>query len=389
MKKYLLIAILTILNTNLFSQTTIVNYDNEKNWFNQGSDLPAETHWSISGQIEETVKLVEIQLYSSSDFSKDPIYVNQWERPFNFNGQTYTIQINKNLRGNSEYSFKINYYTKVENKEKILNSLKNNISAYLDNAIKADKKSVELNKHPKHIRDDLNQIIEQSLVYYRVINGYEFRGFSEIVYNKIEVIDNMRLKKAALNLKTKDEISEVSKVDNRRAYYLQSLEELKQLCYSEINSLISAEMVGIYKSKKIIDYSTERIRNTVKLNFGYAGLYESGDFKSLNYDSKPYLGLSIPFGNQAFSGNFWSNSSLSTGIFINNFEFNDGQIATGPLIGRPIYLGYGYKAFHYFRFNIGFALLQENNVNSLNFSKIYVRPFIGAGIEIKLWMGLD
>jgi len=389
MKKYLFLAIITILNASLFSQITTVNYDNEKNWFNQGNDLPAETHWAISGQIEEVVKLVEIQIYSNSDFSKNPIYVNHWERPFNFNGQTYTIQINKNLRGNSEYSLKINYYTKVENKEKILNTLKNNISAYLDNAIIADKKSVQLNKHPKKIRDDLDQIINQSLLYYRIINGYEFNGFSEIVFNKIEQIDNMRLKKAIFNLKTDDQISEVSKVDNRRAYYLQSLEELKQLCYSEINSLVSAELLSIYKSRKIIDYSTERLKNTVKLNFGYAGLYESGDFKSLNYDSKPYLGLSIPFGNQAFSGNFWSNSSISTGIFINNFEFNNGQIANGPLIGRPLYLAYGYKAFHYFRFNVGIAVLQENNVNSLNFSKIYVRPFIGAGIEIKLWMGLD
>lgn len=382
---FLLFTLITGLNAQIES----VEYNAEKNWFSQGNDLPSETNWAVTGQIRPNILMVEVQLFATSDFDDKPIYVNDWERPFNYTGQKFTVQINEKLKSNSKYSFKINYYEELKNKGKLINLLKNNVSAYIDNSVNADKKNINLDKHPKRILDDLNQIIDGSLTYYRIINGVEFNGFSETVYDKLQKLDKLKLSKAVFNLKSDDEISDVDKKDNRRSYYLQNLKELKQLCNAEIEMLMAADFVIINKSRKIIDYNSEKLRNTFKINFGYAGVYESGNFSELNYDSNPYLGFSVPLGNQAFNSKFLSNSSLSAGVFLKDFKFNDGNTVTGPLIGMPLYLGYGYKAFKFVRFNVGVAVLQKDDVNSLNLSKIYLRPAFGVGVEVKLWMGLE
>ncbi|WP_375583280.1 hypothetical protein [Cyclobacterium xiamenense] len=80
------------------------------------------------------------------------------------------------------------------------------------------------------------------------------------------------------------------------------------------------------------------------------------------------------------------NASVSTGVFFSNMRDSNEQEISGPLIGRPIYVGLGYSLFRVLRFNAG-AVLTSTDVNS-SVEDITLYPFVGFSAESSLWLGL-
>ena len=386
MKKYVFILLMFAYTVG-FSQFKTVSYNYEKNWFNESQPLPAEADWLLSGTLPAGIKLVELEIFTS-DFDKhDPVYISDFREIKDKNSDVFTIPVLYRLRGDNNYSFRINYYRFVSQEEILLlrADMEKALFAYIDQSIEATGKSVRLRKSPKVIVSDLNQIVSGGLRLYRNKTSNGFPGFSQLVSDKVKQMEDLSLRKARFNIIKGNDDDRSLKVK----YLDRNISDLKALCRNELNQYLGFDYFILSESRDIAKYPTEEVRKSLPVNIGYAGIYNTGGISDLSYDTSPYIGLSLPLANNAFSSNFISKTSVSAGVLLNNLDFGDGNLVTGPIINRPIYVALGYKALYFLRFNAGFSILQTESVNTENItiSTIKAKPFIGLSMEIKFWAG--
>ncbi len=136
-----------------------------------------------------------------------------------------------------------------------------------------------------------------------------------------------------------------------------------------------------------LDYPTENLMNTLAINAGYAGIYESGGVSDFKYYSGPFAGISFPLGNRVYNSNFLSNTSISAGVFLKNFETPELNKVSGPVIGLPIYASLGYRVLKFIRLQAGATLLEETD-QITDSKSVYLKPFVGISIEFQMWIGL-
>ena len=128
--------------------------------------------------------------------------------------------------------------------------------------------------------------------------------------------------------------------------------------------------------------------NTLAINAGYAGIYKSGGVSDLEYYSGPFAGISFPLGNRVHNSNFLSNTSISAGIFLQNFETPELNKVSGPVIGLPMYISAGYRVLRFIRLQAGATILEETD-HITDSKSVYLKPFLGISIEFQMWIGLD
>jgi len=392
MKKIYTLVTCLLFSYPLFAQyeTVVFNYD--RTYFNEGQPLPAESNFMLTGETGGNIGMVEIAIYGSPDTNKKPLYRNAWKKGPSSSENSFTLPVNYPLRGNEKYTFLLNFYepASAQQQQQLLRQLNGALNAYIDQSFVVSKSSVELRKHPKQLRSDLNAIVNQGLALYRNQINYEFRGFSDIVLDKLEQINDLRLRKARLNILAREG---EDKRTLRLKYAQEQIEALKGLVNQEVAQYANAQLLALTDSKKITDYATEKTRNVVALNVGYGGVYYSGDVDNFSSDTAPYAGISIPLGRAPFSSAFWSRSSISTGVFFQNLEFGDDNVATGPVVKRPIYVALGYRALPFVRINAGATVLQSdqasNSISDFNIDRVYIRPFVGLSLELNFWMDLN
>ncbi|MFD2512244.1 hypothetical protein ACFSRY_00075 [Pontibacter locisalis] len=393
MKKIYILLFLLLSASPLFAQyeTVVFNYD--RAYFNEGQPLPAESNLMLTGKVGRNISLVELAIYRTPETRKEPLYTNIWKaHGANNTDNQFILPINYPLRGNEKYTLVLNYYTpaSVRQQQQLMQQLTSALDAYIDQSFVVSKSSVELRKHPKNLRSDLNAIVNQGLDLYRNQINYDFNGFSDIVLDKLEQIDDLRLRKAKLNILAK-------KDDDARTlrlkYAQEQIEALKEMVNQEVAQYANTRLLVLVDSKKITDYATEKTRNVLSINVGYGGVYYSGDTDNFSSDTAPYAGISIPLGRAPFSSTFWSRSSISTGIFLKDLDFGDDNVATGPVVQRPVYVALGYRALPFVRINAGATVLQSDqeptSISDFNVDRVYVRPFIGISLELNLWLDLN
>lgn len=384
LKKFTFLLLFPVLTLN--AQYKSVQYDYEKNWLGENQPLPAESQWMLNGLMPDGVDMVELELFGSNDLDKKPLFSSDYRTAPGFQERRFSIPVNYMLKGNNEYTLRINYFRPAApfEIEQLKVMIGEAVSSYLTMSVRSERNSVTLSKHPRLMRQELDQIVEKGLELYRNRTGLDFPGFSDLIYNKLQQVDDLSLRKARFNIfRNEDDNEQTLKV----AFFQQNLEELKLMSMQEVDQYLGNDFLVLADSRVIPNYSTEKTRGTLPINFGYGGVYNKGGFEDLSYDSAPYAGVSFPFGNPALSSKFFSNSSISAGVFLTNFDFGDDKEITGPLIGRPIYLAYGYKTAYFLRLNAGMTILQ--NENSSESSTIFIRPFVGLSIELNLWLGLS
>ncbi len=381
----LLLFIFVIISFETSAQYKSVNYDFEKNWFGENQKLPAETPWMLNGELPPGIGLIEVQVYTSENIqNRSPEHRSTWSQGMEKSQTNFSIPVNHNLRGNSKYTIAINYYRSTDRKE--LDTLRSMVyeaaSAYLDLNVVSQKNSVTLKKHPRLMKQDLDKLVGDGLSLYRNELNIDFPGFSQLVSDQLENLEDLRLRDGRFNVLKKEGEEENSE---RVLYFNQQLDNLKQIVRREIDQYLSYNFYTLAISRIVPDYETEKTRTILPINLGYGVMYDEGDFDNLSYATSPFVGISIPLANKKFSSKFWSNTSLSAGVFINNFELDEGVEYTGPFIERPFYLALGYKTAHFIRFNAGVTVLE----NADGGGEVFVRPFIGASIELNLWLGLS
>lgn len=385
--KILLIVLYLFSATIAQAQFQSVQYEYEKNWFGENQKLPAETAWMLSGVLPENISTVAVEIYGSDARKRPPLHRSVWTKSVNDESQSnFYIPVNYNLRSSSKYTIEIKYYRETTPVEmaSLRQQVYDAVRSYIQLNVVASKNDVDLRQHPKAMVKDLNKLMKDGMVLFQNNLNIPFPGFSELVVDQLENMDDLNLKKGKFNILKNDSVSEVN--SRKIKYFKEQLENLQKVVKREIDQYLSYDFSILEISRVVPNYETEKTRTVIPVNIGYGAVHNQGGFESnLDYDSSPYAGLSIPLANPNFSGKFWSNSSLSAGVFFNNFEFDNGEEYTGPLVGRPFYLAYGYKTAYFLRFNIGATLLENANGSKT----LFVRPFVGVSVEINLWLGLS
>lgn len=385
MIRFTLFLLLAMASLPAFAQYEAVVFNYEKSLFNNGKPLPAETYFELQGDISGQVTMVEVNIFSEHGFpDKQPIYTTLWKRPFNNQTQRFQLPINYNLRSGEEYDLTIGYFRKASPAEKnaLRQELFASLDAYIDQNINYDRKRIRLIKDDARMVEDMNTLVRTSLGYYRNPLNTDFPGFSDLVEDQIEQVEE----------------SKQSRFLGRKASMAENLAQkevlvqaLKTRVHSEVSYIFNTELHVLADRKVVDDYRTEDLQGYFTLHGGYGGAYLESDDNNNSFGRGFMAGITLPLAKKEFSSPFWSRTSIMAGVYFNNFDVSDEAVATGPLLGRPYYLGAGFKFYRFLRISAGATLLENqlrDNVKADINDKIYVRPFVSLTADINLFIGL-
>ena len=369
-----------MLATPGWTQKQTITFDYERSSFNMDQPLPSEEHFFISGEISEAVSMVEVIIKPGKRNKNFVLYQNRWKRSYNDTRQQFLLPVNYNLRGGTEYDLLINYYRWVipEELENLKAGLNSELEAYIDQSLILSKKRIRLVKSVPAMVSDMNALVNSALSYYRSNNNVSFEGFSSIVQDKLKIVTRNPLRK--------DQHNEAER--SRQA------EELKSMVKAEVANLLNTGFSVLADSRRVDNYPTQRAKNTLTVHVGYGGVFLNNKVAELNTGSSGMAGLTLPLGKRAFAPRLMSNSAVILGFYFQDFDNDQGVKATGPIFGKPVYAGFGYKVYEFIRISGGVAFLEnEADNNSTGVVDIdnglYLRPFLGITADINFWAGFS
>lgn len=391
--KRLSLALLALFFTifTVYGQYTTINYQLEKNYFNEGQPLPAERPLMFTGIVPDGIDIIEISIFpAKAKKDKDRLYLASW-KDFDQNDNTnYSLAVGYKLRASEQYDFRFDFFKKISSREQeeLADRMLNQIQAYLDANIRLKNNSLELSGSERKMVRELENIIQTALEDYRNQNGINFEGLSETVRQKLDKIESLNLNK---QMAGKDNPEDGT--NKKEQIFNQQLQELENAVVADIRELMSLPWSKRAISRYVDDYETERKKGSFSISAGYGGVYLNGDLDKLTYGASPYLGVAFPLSNSTIAPKFLRNSSIVMGAFLENFEDESGNKISGLIVDRPIYLGLDYKLFEFIRFNAGAALLEKTAVGSNGndtdaVEKLtLIRPFVGLSARIDLTVG--
>lgn len=377
------LAVIVFISPN-FAQYTTVTYDFERNWFNEGQPLPAEKAMVFKGIMPEKAERMELNILSGK--RGDLLY--QASAGIQ-NNKEFSLPVNYKLRAEEKYDFRVDFFTALPTKDrqKTEENLTATLAAYIDVNLTGEK-SVKLLKNSKHILNDMNEMVSNAFKPYRVKTADWQPKLSDIVRLKLEQLEKTDLEKGYV----KGDTTTTKKATRENARRL-LVSELKAQITREVNQMLETEMLVISESHLVNDYETESKENGLSVNVGYGGVYLSGKLEDANYGASPYVGLAFPLGNSVLGSKFLSNSSVTLGFFLNNFEDENDNVVTGFLVNRPIYVGLDHKLFKFIHLNAGAAFLEgtETDLTMPDLggdTQVMIRPFVGLSARFNLKIGL-
>ena len=113
-----------------YAQYEIVVFEYEKNYFNQGNPLPAESYIMFSGQVEQGIDLVAVEIYKGGSKHKKPLYSGTWKRSFSNTSEKFDLPLNYKLHGGDQYDVVMKNYRGATDVEK--NNLRLIMNSTLD-----------------------------------------------------------------------------------------------------------------------------------------------------------------------------------------------------------------------------------------------------------------
>ena len=375
-------VLLLTLASVAWAQKQTIQFDYERSSFNMDQPLPSEEHFFVSGEISEAVSMVEIIIKPGKRNRDFVLYQNRWKRSYNDTRQQFLLPVNYNLRGGTEYDILINYYRYVspQELENLKEGLNSELEAYVDQSLVLSKKRIRLVKGVPAMVSDMDALVNSALSYYRSNQNVSFEGFSSIVQDKLRIVTRNPLRK--------DQRNEAER--SRQA------EELKSMVKAEVANLLNTGFSILADSRKVDNYPTQRAKNTLTVHVGYGGVFLNDKVAELNTGSSGMAGLTLPLGKRAFAPRLMSNSAVILGFYFQDFDNDQGVKATGPIFGKPVYAGFGYKVYEFIRISGGVAFLQNeadgtgNGTPAIDIDNgLYLRPFVGITADISFWAGFS
>lgn len=384
MKYILSLIMLLIFSAPLMhAQFITVNFDVEKNYFNEGQPLPSEKAMMFTGLVPEGVNIIEINILPAKGKDEnDALYTAVWKNTTNNQSGNYNLAVNYKLRSSEEYDFKFRFFKAMSENEvnNLTERINNQLNGYLDASIFLDKNDIKLAKRERKMLSEMQSLVNELLANYRNLNNAAFEGFSRSIEQKLERLDK---------LEVPDSRKESTAVKPDEFLVVQK-EALRSQIIREVELYMNKDWSIMSSTYYVDNYETEQKKGSFSVNVGYGGVYLSGNIDDFNYGAAPYAGLSFPLSNSTLAPRFLRNSSLTVGAFFDNFENENGTKISGVIVNRPIYLGLDYKLFQFVRFNAGATFLESRPEDSNNTTitdeenSIFIRPFIGLSAKIDL-----
>lgn len=384
--KHSLLSIILIFTITLQGSAQIksVVYNVVNNEVNSNNPLPSEEPFFIRGALPDGIDLVKVRVNRSGKNEKQAEEYT-WKKAFDFEVSQYELFVSRELRSNDNYDLDFFYYRKADEIEMISvrESISRNLESYIRSNFEIGPRGIRSNNSDAVMMSQMNKIVEDALLDYRHFLGRDFPGFSEIVRQKLDQRSRLKLGQAKFNILGIGRNNN----DNEKAVYAGTyISELIQLVQNETTQYLENSLLALADIRSVNNYPTERKPGTLPLNFGYGSIAIKRNLSNTEYLHGPYVGFSLPLGNKTFT-RFLGNASISTGVFLTNFESREGQTIRGELAGLPIYAGLGYKMFRVMRLNIGAVMLNIEEGNG-GFSQNYIQPFAGVSLEFNMWLGL-
>ena len=378
-----LVAIMGVL-CPLSAQYATVNYDLNRNWFNQGQQLPAETDLVFTGKMPADAEVITVTILSAK--RGDVLHTATWHRVNK--GDELSLPVNYKLRSDYTYDFQLDFYGPVTaaKKTELRQRLVTTLHAYLE-AKQKDGTSIDFDGNAKKLTREMNELIANLLSPYQSRTGGWDRELSDLVALKFERMEKAKLTNG-YDKRDTTATKETIKQSNRGL----QLYEMENILSAEVDRILSVELLGLQDARVIDDYTTERKPGSLALNLGYGGAFLSGNIGDGTYGSAPYVGVGLPLGNRVLGTKFFRNASLVAGVFVDTFEGSDGQEVKGFLIDQPLYVGLDYKLFQFVHLNAGATTLDGRTLQPADAvgagNQLVVRPFVGLSARINLALGL-
>lgn len=360
------------------AQYTTVTYESNKSWFNEGQPLPVASNMIIKGTVPATVAYVEIQVLSTK---QQELYRAQSLVQDN---REFAVPVNYPLRSGDKYDFRVNLFEEMSRSEQgdLRERTLATLNTYLDVNLRGRKSIKLLNRSKKTVRD-MNDLLVSLLERYRSPLGSWTPTFSDVVRLKLE-----QLEKADLDQGYSKKDTTITRADALEATRNRLVTELREQVAREANQILDAYPLILKQTQTINDYPTINQERALSLSAGYGGVYLAGDWDDLIYGASPYFGLAFPLGKTAMGSNFWSNTAVTCGFFLNDFEDAEGNLVSGLIVDRPLYFGLDHKLFKFVHFNFGAALLESEAASGMGSNKeVLIRPFVGLSARIDLTLG--
>ncbi|MEZ4686056.1 MAG: hypothetical protein R3B47_08310 [Bacteroidia bacterium] len=366
----LLISVLFFFNA-LPAQYEVAAYDFAQNYFNNGQALPAESNLLLTGEAPMRVSRIEVSVFkANANHSRPPLYQAVWLRPEGQQDNGYTLPLNFKLHGNSDYDILFAYFRPVsdQQREDLRKLLAGTTARMMNQAVFVQEGKLVYQGNENRLQRDMEDFVTRALATYRSSEANFFQGFSTATERALKALFD---------------IAEVKDIES-------SLKAAREQVAAEIDQLL-LEVRSVRSDQRTVrDYPTEKVAGSLAVNVGYGGVYLDGKVEDLTYGEGPYVGLSLPLGSRTFSGRFLSNTSISVGAFLNNFENKQGETLTGPIFSRPYFVGLGYSLFRFVRLNAGAVALEQRTVsgNGFDTGAVQIKPFVGISAELNLSISL-
>lgn len=367
-------------------QQKTVTLDYLHNELNSNQPLPAQAYFLVRAAVSPEVSMIRLSILKDNRRA-DTLYSTLWRRPAGNTSGDVTIPVRYKLRGNDHYHVSVVYYTAPDDsgRARFARAVRANLEAYVESAFDVGGTRMSLRTPVSRMRSDMNQIVYNAFTYYKNALFGSFPGFSDLIKNKLTQIRDARLRRARYNVQGSvgDNTAQL-----RQRYASRLQQQLLDACMSEVMPFINDHLVVAQDIRDYSDFPTEQTRNTLAVNVGYGAVYLSGGWHDPYYDDAPYLGLSFPLGNSHFN-RFMGNTSVSAGIFLHDFRDENDEKITGPVVGKPLYAGLGYRVFRFVRLNAGVVATarEKSTLQHIRFQDVKLRPFVGMSAEINLWLG--
>ncbi len=390
------------------AQFATVTYDRALNVFGNYEALPSEEFIMFTGLAPAETDMVEVSVYAHKGKEKRKALARAAWRREQPAGEplstTFKVAMNYPLEAGKKYDLYIHYLALMneEEKEELIEALMTTMDLYLRKIFEVQGKKIRIEGKAKEVYRHLNRIVYAGLEPYRFPHEFGFSGFSELVREHLESLEKVHVKKLMLGHTTpmaSDTLSQKkrkrkqnSKLAERVKARELALAELEKVLRTELNMALKGPVWRVVDVRFLDDYPTRPRKGyfAVHLGYGAALIEQHPDY--LDYGSSAYAGLSFPLATSRLAPVFMRNASLTAGLFFDNFTSRTGAQVSGPVFGRPFYLGLDYKLFQFVRFNAGASFLEmpnDPNNPSTTDMRVFVQPFIGISAKVNLSLSFD
>lgn len=382
LKQLLLVTLSVFCIAYANSQSQIIKLDSENGSFKNFPILPDNEVFSIEGEIDTSIKLVEVTINEEKSGRSPVVY--SWNRSLHNNSQSFEVLVTQPLKAGETYDFTVTTFKSLEteSKKRILGNILIRSQHLLRSEIVVDKNEIEVNNAKDLIRG-LNEIIHQGIALQRSRNGIEFTELSGLVENEIKKIDNHKMKNLLRKKKGAEKDSVSTQALNNKIDYL------LELILTEVKPFVSSELVEQYRRYDIQEVKTRKGNFTLPINGGlYAWNLNSNinDVSFSNTGLTPGVGFTLPF-KRSFNvrGKSLTSLGISLGVLTQKLEDANGDRYGTPTIKLPVYAALGVNVFRVIRVNAG--TLMVSNFNNAT-DKIKFIPTFGIALELDAWIGV-